>query len=81
MSGQAQDAVVLHVPARNNDVAAAGRNFCGNGFIAELGQKPLEGFHIFRDDCYFRIGGVGRRMRDFHPEGARNIAVRRIEFQ
>ena len=81
MSGQAQDAVVLHVPARNNDVAAAGGNFCSNGFVAELGQKSLEGFHVFRNDFYFRIGGVGRRIRDFHPEGARNIAVRRIEFQ
>ena len=39
MSGQAQDSVVLHVPARNNDVAAAGGNFCSNGFVAELGQN------------------------------------------
>ena len=58
MSGQAQDSVVLHVPARSNDVTAAGGNFCSNGFVAELGQKPLEGFHVFRNDFYFRMAGL-----------------------
>ena len=41
--------------------------------------EDMESFQRFL--AQFRIGGVGRRIRDFHPEGTRDIAVRRKEFQ
>ena len=58
MPGQAQDSVALHVPARNDYMAAVGGDFGRDGLVAEFGHEPLEGLHVLRDDLHFRIGGV-----------------------
>lgn len=81
MAGQPQGAVTLDVPARNDHMAAACRDFGHDGSIAEFGHETLKRLHVFRDNLYFRVDGVGLHFRDVHPEGAHAVAVRGVEFQ